>query len=257
MFSFVFKNIDYAHKLDKPSRPTEEYYKHMHSFCEILYLVRGNVMYTVESESKKLSEGDIVFIPMGKYHFATVDLSVPYERYVLKLPANSIPDFVWEKLKKHSSFYSNCKKFAALFNQFDQYFDVYDKEELFAMLTCDTLKLIVQLCHETAQPMTSRNLFIEKLLDYIDANLTSPLTIQTLQDEFHYSKSYINTEFKRHMQIPIMQYVRSKKIFAAHQMILSGTKKSEAAEMFGFETYSTFYRTYKKFIESNNVHMFD
>ena len=54
MFSFVYKNIDFAHKLDKPSSPTEEYYKHIHSFYEILYFVTGKVTYTVESESRPL-----------------------------------------------------------------------------------------------------------------------------------------------------------------------------------------------------------
>ena len=31
-------------------------------------------------------------------------------------------------------------------------------------------------------------------------------------------------------------------------MILGGAKKSDVAEMFGFETYSTFYRAYKQLI---------
>ena len=36
MFSFVYGNIDFAHKIDNPSSHTEEYYKHMHDFIEIL-----------------------------------------------------------------------------------------------------------------------------------------------------------------------------------------------------------------------------
>ena len=43
MFSFVYGNIDFAHKIDNPSSPTEEYYKQMHAFIEILYFVRGDV----------------------------------------------------------------------------------------------------------------------------------------------------------------------------------------------------------------------
>ena len=60
MFGFAYKNIDFAHKLDKPSSPTEEYYKHIHSFYEILYFVKGKTTYTVESETRRLNEGDIV-----------------------------------------------------------------------------------------------------------------------------------------------------------------------------------------------------
>ena len=48
MFEFHYKDIYVSHKLDKPSSPTEEYHKHIHSFNEILFFVRGNVTYTVE-----------------------------------------------------------------------------------------------------------------------------------------------------------------------------------------------------------------
>jgi hypothetical protein len=48
-----------------------------------------------------------------------------------------------------------------------------------------------------------------------------------------------------------MQYVRSKKIIIAHQLILGGMKKSEVAEKLSFENYSTFYRCYKKMIDSS------
>ena len=248
MFSFVYKNIDFAHKLDKPSSPTEEYYKHIHSFYEILYFVTGKVTYTVESESRPLCEGDIVFIPPGKYHFAAVDLSASYERYVLKLPESAVPDFVGKKLVSRSSFYGNSKKFGALFNSLDSYIGQYTDEETYTLFVADASKLMVMLCHETPHSGGKHNKLINALIDYVDANIYKPINTQMLADEFHYSKSFINIEFKKQMKIPIMQYVRSKKIMAAHQMILGGAKKSDVAEMFGFETYSTFYRAYKQLI---------
>ena len=122
MFYFLHKNIDFAHKIDNPSSPTEDYFKHIHGFNEILYFVRGQVKYTVESETLELREGDLVFIPSGKYHFATVDLSVPYERYVFKFSDSLVPEYMREKLANNGSFYSNCKKYEVIFNQFDNYF---------------------------------------------------------------------------------------------------------------------------------------
>ena len=55
MFYFLHKNIDFAHKIDNPSSPTEDYFKHIHGFNEILYFVRGQVKYTVESETDRKS----------------------------------------------------------------------------------------------------------------------------------------------------------------------------------------------------------
>lgn len=252
MFGFTYKDLDIAHKLDKPSSPTEEYYKHIHPFWEILYLVRGNVEYTVESETKKLCEGDLVFIPYGKYHFATVDLSVPYERYVLKFPDSAVPDYVKNKLMEGSAFFTNSKKFGMVFSNLDAYIGNFTDIELYTLCICDIVKLIVLLYHEI-QPSSKRNEFIDELIGYIDENIDKPITMPLLTETFHYSRSHINNEFKKYMRIPIMQYVRSKKIIAAYHMILSGMKKNETAEKFGFETYSTFYRAYKKFMKDNNM----
>jgi len=253
MFNFVYKNIDFAHKIDNPSSPTESYYKHIHYFYEVLYLVRGKVKYTVESETRELQEGDLVFIAPGKYHFATVDLSVPYERYVLKFPDEVIPDYLREKLADVTAFNTNCKKYEVVFNILDSYYKQYSENETYTLFLCEIMKLLITLFHIPIQPVRTHNNFIECLIEYIDDNIRKPITMQTLSDEFHYSKSFINVEFKRQMKIPIMQYVRSKKIIAAHQMILGGAKKHEAAEMFGFETYSTFFRAYKKLIAENKM----
>ena len=92
MFSFVYKDIDFAHKMDDSTTPSENFERHMHYFNEILYFVKGDVVYHVESESRQLQPGNIVLIPSGKYHFAVCDLQVPYERYVLKFPDTILPE---------------------------------------------------------------------------------------------------------------------------------------------------------------------
>ncbi len=204
MFEFHYKDIYVSHKLDKPSSPTEEYHKHIHSFNEILFFVRGNVTYTVESETVKLNEGDIVFIPSSKYHFATVDLSEPYERYVLKFPDG--------KLAEH-------------------------------------------ICYESVLHVEGYDDLVDAIIRYVNKNINEQITLKSLAERFHYSTSHVNIEFKRKMKVPIMQYIRSKKILAAHQMILDGAKKSDAAEKLGFETYSTFYRAYKRMLEDDKLHI--
>ena len=53
MFTFTYKNVDFAHKMDYASAPNDEYGKHMHPFLEILFFVSGDAEYTVESEKRK------------------------------------------------------------------------------------------------------------------------------------------------------------------------------------------------------------
>lgn len=199
----------------------------------------------------KLSEGDIVLITPGKYHFATVDLSVPYDRYVFKFPESEVPEFLRKRLWEREAFYIDSKKFGSMFAQFDSYAQLFSPDEVYTLFVSELKKILVLIGHEmTSMPNPKHNDFIGSIIEFIDSNLREDITMQMLSEKFHYSKSFINIEFKRHMRIPIMQYVRSKKIMAAHQMILTGVKKSEAAEIYGFDTYSTFYRAYRKLIQN-------
>ena len=50
------------------------------------------------------------------------------------------------------------------------------------------------------------------------------------------------------MHVPLMQYIRSKKIHASLALISHGMKPQEAASAMGFADYSTFYRCYLKII---------
>lgn len=246
MFTFVYNNIDFAHKFDPASEPSEDYGKHLHYFNEIIYFVKGEVKYTVESETYKLSEGNIVLIPAGKYHFATVNSNVPYERYVLKFPSGVLPENIQKKLLTNGSFFSNAKKFLITFRQLDSYYGKYSDDDLYTLFICETTKLLVMLYNEPIYTSNQKNGIIAELVAYIDENIREPISLTTLNERFNFSKSYISNEFRKYMKIPIIQYIRAKKIIAAHQMILSGEKKTTVAEMFGFEDYSTFYRSYVK-----------
>ncbi len=248
MFSFVSGGIDFAHKLDAASLPTESYYKHVHAFNEIIFFVEGDVDYTVESETRHLFPGDLVLISPGKYHFATVNSAVRYERYVLKFPNSALPKFLAERVVRLGPFFGGLKGQSSLFNRFDSYYDYgnFSEEELVAMFISDVVKLLIMLSKEPADTPRQTNAVIAEMVKYIDENLALPISLDSLSEVFHFSKSYISNEFKQYMKIPIMQYVRMKKVIAAHQLILAGEKKAAVAEKFGFENYSTFYRQYLK-----------
>lgn len=246
MFGFQYNEIDFAHKLDRASEPTEDYSKHLHYFNEILYFIEGDVQYTVESETRKLCPGDLVFIGAGKYHFATVNSEVAYERYVLKFHDTVLPQHLASRIKDLSPFFGSIKKYNIIFDELDSYYGNYSDDDLYSLFTCAVTKLLIMLSKETAYSNIQVNGLVAKIIRYVDENIRGEITLESLSAAFNFSKSYISNEFKRYMKIPIMKYVRAKKIIAAHQLVLGGEKKSKVAEMFGFENYSTFYRQYQK-----------
>ena len=119
MFQFVYKDIDFAHKLDQASSPTENYEKHIHYFNEIVLFVTGDANYTVETELRKLQPGDIIYIPSGKYHFATVNSESRYERYVLKFPDEYVHKYIKQKRETSSCFLGNAYRYFEVFKNFD------------------------------------------------------------------------------------------------------------------------------------------
>lgn len=246
MFRFEYKDIDFSYKIDRASDPKDNYQRHMHYFNELIYFIDGDVKYTVESDTMQLKKGDLIFISPGKYHFAQVGKEAVYERFVLKFSDSVMPPFLREKMHAANSFFGEHKELQALFTQLDSYYNNFTNEELYSLFVCEIVKTMILLCKTPQDVNRQYNTLLSPILRYIDENIQSPISPDSLSEHFHFSKSYIGNEFKKYIKMPLMQYIRTKKIIAAHNMLLAGRKKTEVAELFGFEDYSTFYRTYLK-----------
>lgn len=244
MFKFAYKDINFSHKLDFASDPTDDYHRHMHAFNELIYFVDGDAYYTVESDSVHLQKGDFIFIPSGRYHFANINKKVAYDRYILQFPNSMIPSFLVQKMYNANPFYGSHKELQTLFSQLDSYCENFTDEELYVIFLCDLIKILIIINKDHTDMGGQHNGMIAPIIKYIDENIQSKITIESLSKEFNYSKSYLSNTFKKAMNVPLMQYVRTKKIIAAHNMLLAGGKKGEIAELFGFKDYSTFYRAY-------------
>ena len=245
MLNFIYNDIDFQHKLDEAGYSSEIFEKHIHPFDEIVFFINGNVVYTVEAESRKLEPGDVIFIPAGKYHFATVDITSKYERCVLKFPDYYVPQYIKSIRDSCSCFLGNAPQYINMFKEFDEMRKSYSNDELYTAYMCDTIRMLVEIYHNSSSPIQKEAPdVIRFLLDYINENLDKKITLDSLSKASNFSKSYISNSFKFYMKAPIIQYVRTKKILAAHKMIESGSKPYQVAKELGFDDYSTFYRSY-------------
>ena len=174
MFNYTYNNLDFAHKLGTAGEPKDDFDKHLHSFNEVLFFVKGHVSYNVESESKMLSEGDLVLIRPGKYHFAEVKEQAEYDRYVLKFPDSVLPPHLAERLKTQKTFFGNVKKYSLTFNQLDSYVGNFNEQDTYSLFVAELTKLLILLCKEQNVAATHSDEFIAKLVDYIDAPVKEP-----------------------------------------------------------------------------------
>lgn len=247
MFSFRCHGLDIAHKSGFSECADEDYSRHIHYYHELLYFVRGSVIYNIGAVKKKLESGDLLVICEGQSHFPeVVDDGENYERYVVKFSDNAIPEYLKAKLRMVRPYYGKLAGGMRIFKKFDIYAETYSQEDMYTLCMCDIVKMLVDICRSAATENAGRPGLAERIMEYIDNNLNRSITSESIARQFNFSVSYVSDEFKKSVGIPIMQYVRYKKIITAHRLISAGMKKLDVAEALGFENYTTFYRAYHR-----------
>lgn len=249
MFSFVYKDIDFAHKYDEPNSDSEQYGKHMHPFVEILYFISGNISYVVENEKRKMKPGDMIYIQPGKFHFADIDQKIGYERYVLKFPETLIPNHIKNNLKHRSCFFHLNSEQINLFKTIEHYSLVMKKEDMYLICLAKLYELfaLIDNSHQFIETKGKENT-LNRIIEHIENHLEENINLTSISNDLNISESHICNIFKKEMHISIMRYIRSKKIIHAHSLIQAGQKPLDVCALMNFNDYSTFYRQYLKVI---------
>lgn len=249
MFKFIWKGMDMAHKLDEtPSVCRDkEFKKHYHDFYEIFFFISGTAMYTVEDEKRPLKKCDALIIKPGQFHHVEFLDDSRYERYVLKLPATFVPQYIADKLEGRSAFYVCHPEALEMLQRLDEAYAAYSGDDLYyfaGSLACQLLVYLTATDHTERQNKNLATEDITNVLQYITEHIEQSLTMTDIADNFGYSPDYLSRRFFNYMGTPIMKYVRTKRILAAQKMLAKGTKPTRVAEMLNFSDYSTFYRAY-------------
>ena len=83
------------------------------------------------------------------------------------------------------------------------------------------------------------------LIRYINQNAASSLPLDHLAEVFGISKYALLHEFKHYTGMSIHQYIMTRRVILAQQLIQQGAKPNQACEQSGFTDYASFYRAFK------------
>lgn len=236
---------------------------HYHDFHKILLFLNGNVGYAVEGRSYDLHPGDIVLIPAGQIHRPVIRDKAPYERMILYLS----PDYL--SPKQQEGFDLNRIFAAAADTQTNLFslppalrygFNLHVRQlqeavdpALFAaplFQKAAVLSFLIWLTRMQKdgslryRDAAASNQLILTLLDHINRNLTSDLSIDSLSERYHLSRSYLMHLFKAETGFTIQHYITEKRLFLARQQIKNGASVTQACFACGFSDYSSFYRAF-------------
>ena len=220
---------------------------HMHNEYEMLFFIEGNADYMIESSVYTLERYDLLFIKPRTYHNLLPRSSAPYERFVINFTdeeAVSVPEGI--------GCIFNAAGNAFIRGSFEEWARLeargrYNELEIFVKSVIRPLLTVAANTEQDERSArASRDDRLKNVLDHIDSHPAENITLGQISDKFYLSPSWLAHMFKKRMGISLMQYASRKRMLYAEQLIKAGTPPTTAAEICGFDNYSTFYRQYKK-----------
>ena len=98
-----------------------------------------------------------------------------------------------------------------------------------------------------ANRRSGKDRLIASIQDYINENLDGKLQLNEVAEVFGLSPAYLSVIFKKNADVGFSEYVYTRKIEKAKQMLLSGDMKIyEVADALGFESAFYFSKVFKK-----------
>ncbi len=229
----------------------ENYANHMHTYCEIVLFVTGQVNYNIDGNMFSPKKYDLMFIPKDTYHYLLPYCDTVYENYVLSFRHDIICEEQYKKIFSYPYIVNiasmpNILDFFSRLDNYKSFLSKRDFESISNLLVKELLISCSYIDKKEYSTEVSNNPLVESVISYITNNIKKPLNVHIIAEGIGFSTSYIQNTFSENMNIGLKQYILKRKIFAARNDIHQGKNPVEVSEDYGFDDYSNFYRAYKK-----------
>lgn len=228
---------------------------------EIIFIVSGKGIITIEGTEYKLSRGSLFLINPLVYYMFNISLDTPYEYYSLKFSKSSVLSEAMDQfdavcsdgLSKRYLFYSNSDGVFSMFERIENLARMPENGKIlyFKMLLSEIL-LTLNLSSLDDFCDFSRDLG-SRVIRYLSDNIDRSISLDSLARRFFVSKYYLCRAFKKRNGISVRSYINRKRVMYAKQLIENGESASSASYKVGFGDYSAFYRAYVKYIGSSPI----
>lgn len=236
---------------------------HIHDFIEIVYILCGTASQYVNGQKYDVHRGDVLFINYGSEH--SFDPSPDFAYVNICFDPDSLGGDVGAKDRAFSSL--QLDTFNEMRHDLDSgklSFSGKERElveNILADMTReyknkergwrDVLKsymnilfmhLLRSVCGEVYQEKQTD--VWDKLLKYIDDNLSSELSLPFLAKKCFYNPSYFSRAFKEKLGMPLTKYVSTRRVEQAIKLLEEGKSCEKIAEAVGFSSKSALYRAF-------------
>lgn len=233
---------------------------HIHKCYEIVHVIRGELLYTVEDNGYMLSDGDIILTKPEERHSFRFLKECEYEREFLHIYAEFLDRFpeVLKMLNSRKSGTCNridadrVKKYGldTIFSKIESCCKNPLPETDLMILTYSVQLITIISRILTDDTPEYSNISIDSktdfLLDYIDHHYSEEITAESVASKVFASHQYVNKILKEKTGMTIKAYLNLRRITVAKNLIMEGQKATNIYARCGFKDYSTFYRAFVK-----------
>lgn len=236
---------------------------HTHNLFEIYFFLDGNVSYLVEGNLYPMRPGTLMLMRPGEMHCANIKSDCHYERCYFYFAESDLKEldpqqallkpFFARSLGSRNrygreeldmDFLLSCLKRIEKAADNPALQHLYIKTYL-PVILCEIYDSFTDPSDSSGAPAYEEDI-IHEIIHYINQNLGADLSLEHLEKRFYISKPYLGSRFKQATGTTVWNYILTKRLILANQLLQSGKPATEVAHSCGFSDYSAFYRAYKK-----------
>lgn len=237
-----------------------------HPKYEVFLLLEGDVTMLINSERYAIGNGALVLLNSRDLHISINNASSAYRRITVMFDhtavqmlnsnnTNLLDCFTIATARQRNIIYLNqeqIEEFTGYAQRIKHGFHscAYgdDLDALSGLISLLVLTNRVFRTHcSNAIPLPCSPI-IRSIVDYVDEHLEEELTVKQLCEHFSYSEAYVSAQFSKQMGVPLKQFVLTKKIAHAKQLLKEQLSVMQVCERCAFGDYSNFIRTFKRMV---------
>lgn len=223
-----------------------------HSYWELTYVDKGELLTTIDGVSYHLKQGDLIFYAPMQFHTQSTfeKISSSYLTINFKMNFNHA-DLLCNKIFsiQRDSYFIVTRLIEELSND-----NLYSND----LSLCYLKQLIIQMLrldnsHFYSKPTTNmqqtyENELLNDILLYIDNNIYEKISVSTLCEHFCISASMLHSLFRKNMNNTAKNYINELKLSKSKELIRNSTHTlSEISEMLGFSSIHYFSKKFKSY----------
>lgn len=241
---------------EHPSNNYHTFQLHVHDNYEIYLFLEGDTKYIIEENDYSLSSGDLIIIRKNQLHRTFHNSPKFYKRIILNIEPdffkqNNVEEYerIFTDIKTDvgSKINSDIVKSSGIYDAFMRIKE-YSKNftNVYNVITKSVIIEILHLINNVNLYSVSKisNDLLKEIIEYINENFTTNVTLDSLQKKFFISKYHLCRIFLKATGLTVHNYITKKRLANAKNLIKNGISVLDASEKSGFNSYTSFYRAF-------------